>query len=249
MIDHVVVHPDAESLAAGAAARLVTALIDAQSVRDLVHVALTGGGIGTAVMAAVLAEPAHEGLDLDRIHWWWSDERFVPAGDAQRNDTAARAAMLDALAPPDGTVHPMPALEDGLSPEAAAARYAQELARYAEAGADAPLFDVMLLGLGPDAHVASLFPGHAAALADGPAVLAVHDAPKPPPTRLSFASRMLHQQARHVWLLASGQEKAKAAHTAVRSTKVVPAQPVSVVQGTEETLLLADVQAAPWYGG
>lgn len=248
MIDHVIVHPDAPALAAATAARLVTALLDGQASRDRLHVALTGGRIGTAALAAVLQEPARGSLDLDRIHWWWSDERFLPSGDPERNETGARGALLDALGAPEDLIHPMPARVPGATAQTAAAAYAEALARHADPGADAPVFDVMLLGLGPDAHIASLFPGHPAGLAEGPAVIAVHGSPKPPPTRVSFARRLLHDQARRVWLLAAGQEKAGATYTAARTTRIDPQEPVSSVHGTEETLLLADVAAVPWYG-
>ncbi len=84
--DTVIVHPDHDTLAAAVASRLITAILDSQARRGSAHVALTGGRIGTASMAAVLADPAHRAVDWGLVDFWWSDERFVPAGDDIAND-------------------------------------------------------------------------------------------------------------------------------------------------------------------
>ena len=91
----VVVHRDAELLAAVAAARLVTGLVDAISARGSAHLVLTGGGVGIATLAALAASPARDAVDWRRLHVWWGDERFLPAGHPDRNETQARAALLD----------------------------------------------------------------------------------------------------------------------------------------------------------
>ena len=103
-------------------------------------------------------------VDAGRLHLWWGDERFLPAGDADRNETQAREALLDGWSPPPSQVHPMPALDglDGDDVDAAAARYAEELAAGSVTGVDGlPVLDVVLLGSGPDGHGASLFPDKA----------------------------------------------------------------------------------------
>ena len=103
-------------------------------------------------------------------------------------------------------VHPMPALDgpDGPDVDAAAARYARELAASAGRGEDVPQFDVLMLGVGPDAHVASLFPEHPALHERGATTVAVRGAPKPPPVRISLTFPALCA-ARDVWFLVSGR--------------------------------------------
>ncbi|HEX8345716.1 MAG TPA: 6-phosphogluconolactonase, partial [Actinoplanes sp.] len=132
----VVVVPDADVLASAVAARLVVKIIDAQALRGAAHVVLTGGRIAAKVLRAVRELPASAAIDWSRVDLWWGDERFLPAGDADRNETQAREALLDALPLDPACVHPMPASDgpDGDDPDAAAQRYAAELAASAGPG-------------------------------------------------------------------------------------------------------------------
>lgn len=235
----VVVHPDQATLVAAAAARLLTRLCDVQAVRSPTHVVLTGGTVGIALLAAVAEHPVRDAVDWSDVHVWWGDERFLPEGDPERNETQARDALLAGLPVPAAHVHPMPAAP-GL-PEDSAADYAAELRAHASEGFDVPAFDLLLLGMGPDAHVASLFPGHAGLAASG-AVTAVHDSPKPPPMRVSLTFAAINR-AREVWVVASGSEKAPAVAAGLRSGDLAEA-PVRGVRGTERTLWLLDAAAA-----
>lgn len=242
--DLVVIHPDPDALAAAVAARLVTAILDAQALRGSAHVVLTGGTVGTASLAAVLAEPAQAAVDWSRVDFWWSDERFEPTGSDLRNETGARAAMLDHLPVDPARVHPMPARggEFGEDIAAAAAGYAAELAAAAPAGAAYPDFDVAMLGVGHDGHVASLFPGFSAP-PEGATVIAVLDSPKPPPTRISFTLPVINSAAA-VWLVADGDAKAAAVAAALNPAPGESPVPAGMVYGRAGTLALLDVAAA-----
>lgn len=233
-------HADADALAEAAAGRLVAAVIEAQDQRDLAHVVLTGGGIGTEVLVALSASPAVSAIDWHRIHLWWGDERYLPAGDAGRNDTAAHAALIDAVAIPRDRVHAIAGPDTSDSPEAAAAAYAQTL-RSAGGGA-IPEFDLVLLGIGPDAHVASLFPEHPAVHEHGD-VVAVHHAPKPPATRVSMTLATLNT-ARQSLILASGKAKAAAVRLALEEHAGPLQVPASGIHAAQQSLLLVDEAAA-----
>lgn len=244
----VVVHQDAELLAAAVAARLVTRLVDAQSARGSASVVLTGGGIGIATLAALAASPARDAIDWRAVELWWGDERYLPAGHADRNETQARTALLDSLddlAP--ARVHPMPA-DDGGPAEDAAAAYARALAAASrpEDHGPVPTFDVVLLGLGSDGHVASLFPEQPAVHDERP-VVAVRGAPKPPPTRISLGFSALCA-GREVWVLAAGAAKAGAVSLALSGAGRVQV-PAAGVHGRARTLYLLDRAAAGQVAG
>ncbi|MGW0231658.1 6-phosphogluconolactonase [Actinopolymorpha singaporensis] len=242
----VVVHAHKDLLAQAVAARLVTRVVDGQAGGRTAHVVLTGGGIGTAVLAALAAAPARDAIDWSRLDVWWGDERFVPEGDPERNETGARAALLDHVPIPADRVHPMPAADgaEGDRPEDAARRYAEELRAAArpEDHGPVPRFDVLMLGVGPDGHVASLFPEHPAVHEEEDSVVAVHGAPKPPPTRLSLTFPALNA-AREVWFLVSGEEKAGAVRLALGGAGPVQI-PAAGVRGRQRTLWLLDRSAA-----
>ncbi|GAA0227138.1 6-phosphogluconolactonase [Actinomadura nitritigenes] len=241
----VLVHRDQDLLAAAAAARLVTRIVDAQAARGSASVVLTGGGVGTAVLAALAATGARDAVDWRRLDVWWGDERFLPAGDPERNETGARAALLDHVDLDPARVHPMPASDgpDGDDVEAAAERYAAELRAAArpEDHGPVPSFDVLMLGVGPDAHVASLFPEMPAVRDERP-VVAVHGAPKPPPTRISLTFPSLCA-AQEVWVLASGESKAKAVRLGLSGAGPVQV-PCAGARGRRSTLFLLDRAAA-----
>jgi 6-phosphogluconolactonase len=227
------IHPDAEDLAFSVASRLITALTDAQSTGGVAQVVLTGGRVAAKIYGAVAESPARVEVDWQRVEFWWGDERFVPDGDPERNETQARDAFLSALEVDPARVHPMPA-DTGQGAEAAAAAYAEELA-----AAGPPTFDVLMLGVGPDGHVASLFPGYPQLEVTDVAAVAVHDSPKPPPTRVSLTLPLLNR-SREVWFVVSGEDKAEAVAEALAEGDVPAARP----KGQNRTLWLLDQAAA-----
>ncbi|GFH35251.1 6-phosphogluconolactonase [Streptomyces pacificus] len=249
-----VVHRDKELMARAAAARLITKIVDAQAARGSASVVLTGGRNGNGLLAALAAAPARDAVDWNRLDLWWGDERFLPEGDPERNVTQAREALLDSVPLDPARVHPMPASDGphGGDPDAAAAAYAAELAAAAEpehyrsaaaaAGGDVPAFDVLMLGVGPDTHVASLFPELPAVRETERTVVGVHGAPKPPPTRVTLTLPAI-RSAREVWLLAAGEDKAGAARIALSGAGEIQA-PAAGAYGRSRTLWLLDAAAA-----
>ncbi|MEV4265233.1 6-phosphogluconolactonase [Kribbella sp. NPDC049584] len=227
------IHTDAEDLAFSVAERLITALADAQSTGGVAHIVLTGGRVAAEVYRAVAGSPAKVEVDWHRVEFWWGDERFLPDGDPERNETQARDALLSAIDVDPARVHPMPA-DNGQGAEAAAAAYADELE-----AAGPPTFDVLMLGVGPDGHVASLFPGYPQLEVVDVAAVAVHDSPKPPPTRVSLTMPLLNR-TREVWFVVSGEDKADAVATALAEGDVPAARP----KGENRTLWLLDQAAA-----
>lgn len=242
----VVVRDDRIVLASLVADRLVGLLAEETDGGRGVHVALTGGTMGIAVLGAVAEHPLRDSFDWGTVHLWFSDERFVARDDPERNTGQARAALLDGLAIPAENIHEPPAAGRGATLDVAARDYAAELARFPQPDATPyPAFDVCLLGMGPDGHVASLFPGRPEVGAPG-VVLPIRDSPKPPPDRITFTNSVINASAR-VWLVVAGADKAAAlAQTMAESRRrTVPA---ATVHGTLETLVFADADAAAGLG-
>ncbi|MGW9402292.1 6-phosphogluconolactonase, partial [Streptomyces sp. NPDC055642] len=219
-------------MAQAAAARLITRIVDAQASRGSASVVLTGGRNGNGLLAALAAAPARDAVDWSRLDLWWGDERFLPEGDPDRNVTQAREVLLDSVPLDPKRVHAMPASDGphGSDVDAAAAAYAEELAA---AGDPVPDFDVLMLGVGPDTHVASLFPELPAVRETERTVVGVHGAPKPPPTRVTLTLPAI-RAAREVWLLAAGEDKAEAAAIALSGAGEIQA-PAAGAQGRSRT--------------
>jgi len=241
----VVVHSSPDLLAKAVAARLVTRLVDAQAARGTASVVLTGGTIGIAVLAELRDSPARDAVDWPRVDVWWGDERFVPAGDDQRNDLQADRALLEAVPVDPARVHRFASAGGprGDEPEPAAEAYAHELATASrpEDHDDVPRFDVLLLGMGEEGHIASIFPESPAAY-DERTVVAVRGCPKPPPTRLTMTFRAINA-ANEVWLVVAGEAKAPAVALALGGAGQVQV-PAAGARGRQRTLWLLDRAAA-----
>lgn len=231
----VIVYPDAATVAKAAASRLLTVLADTLAVQERADIVLTGGTVGIQTLREVAASPLVSAVDWSAVHLWWGDERFVPTGDPDRNEGQAQEALIAHLPVPAENVHRMPSTDITDSPETAAALYFDELNQHGD-----PEFDVLMLGVGPDGHVASLFPGHSVYEKSAATVVAVLDSPKPPPVRITLGITALNR-AKRVWLVAAGEEKAESIAEALHGNTTYPA---AAVHGELETVWLLDVAAA-----
>lgn len=215
-------HPfaDERTLQAAAVESIVASARQAIRDRGSFHIVLAGGRTPRGV---------YERLAATRSDWaswfvYFGDERCLPVSDPERNSTMAAESWLNHVGIPVAQVHGIPAECDPLE---AARNYAQILSRVGD-------FDFVLLGLGEDGHTASLFPGHALGESpEAPDVLAVFDAPKPPPQRVSLSAHRLGR-ARNVIFLVSGESKRRSvaawrAGEQIPATAIVPRSGVDVL--------------------
>jgi 6-phosphogluconolactonase len=228
-----VVLPTRSDVEVRVADQLLTEIMLAVSSRRRADVVVTGGTVGIGILAAVLRNHRSHDVDWSRVHVWWGDERFVPDGHADRNDQQARVALLDHIAIPAENLHSFPN-DVGQSIETARDEF---LAGYP---AGFPQFDVALNGIGPDGHAASLFPGRDHG--ESVSVIAVRDSPKLPSERLSFTFGVLNQ-SRHVWIVASGADKADAIGR-IAENSPTSTTPAAGLSGVVDTVVWLDTAAA-----
>lgn len=212
------VYPNADTLHEHAARIIQRIAREAIAARRAFHVVLAGGGTPQAVYRHLRNADAF----WHAWHIYFGDERCLPADHPERNSAMANETWLGHVAIPAGQVHIIPA-EQGA--QAAAQAYSRLLQVV-------DFFDLVLLGLGEDGHTASLFPGHDWGTDDAaPTVLPVHDAPKPPPDRVSLSAARL-SAARQVVFLATGAAK-RAAISEWRTGAQIPARAVTPAGGVD----------------
>jgi 6-phosphogluconolactonase len=238
----VVISPDPASLAEAVASRFLSRLAKAPAAKKHLHVSLTGGTMGSAVLAAIAKDPKTAQMDWSRVHFWWSDERFVPRDHDDRNEKAARSALLDHLDLPAANIHPMAASDDGIDLDAAAQAYAKELAGFATGGEAWPSFGVSFLGVGPDGHIASLFPDRPEIHLTDVAAVGVRDSPKPPPERITLTRPVINASKR-VWMVLAGADKASALGLALAGASY-HSVPAAGAKGRKRTIFFVDEAAA-----
>ncbi|TCD54205.1 6-phosphogluconolactonase [Alloscardovia theropitheci] len=254
----VLLYPDEKMLVNVVATRMLLRISDLLQLQDRVDIALTGGTDGIAVLEAASHNPLQDAIDFSRVHFWWGDERFVQADDADRNALQARQAWLDTLVKngklPESNIHEMPAdtrtrddadnASDATNDDilAEAARSYQSELEY-EIGTEGSL-DIALFGVGPDGHFASLFPGRDEVLISDDSIKAVgvSHSPKMPPLRVSLTVPFI-QQSESVWVFAAGERKADAVSRALGSADNHHV-PSSYARGTQESLWMIDEAAA-----
>lgn len=229
----IALHATADEVAEALATRLLARLAELQADGRVPQVALTGGRIATKAYTRLAAEGRDSAVDWTRVDLWWGDERFVPADDQDRNAKQVLDLIRGPLGLPDARVHEMPATDGGLDLDTAAEAYGAELGD--------TVFDLCLLGLGPDGHVASLFPEHPSSSATG-RVIAVRNSPKPPPDRLSLTLEVINAST-EVWFVVSGADKSDAAALALSGAGPMQV-PGAGAHGRRRTLWLIDREAA-----
>jgi 6-phosphogluconolactonase len=240
---------------AAIAARLITKLVDVQDKYGEATVVLTGGTVGIGTLKAVADSPAAPAVEWSKVNFWWGDERFVAADDPDRNSGQAFQALLSHIPVDPDRIHQPGSSDDFDTPEEAADDYARRLreAAQAEHAADMsddrpdnpgvlPRLDVVLLGVGPDAHVASLFPEQGAVREKERTVVGVRNSPKPPPQRISLTLPAINTAA-EVWMVVAGEDKAGAVGLALAGANPVQV-PAAGPRGTFRTLWLIDENAA-----
>ena len=238
----VVVEPNPGALAARVADRFLARLRARTRNGRVAHIALTGGSMGAAVLRATADHPRCAEIDWSLVHFWWGDERFVPRDDADRNALQSRQALLDRITVPDANVHEIAASDSGLTLDEAAEAYAAELARYATGEHPWPSFAVCFLGVGPDGHIASLFPDRPEVTVTDAAALPVRDSPKPPPERVTLTRPVLNASKR-VWLVLTGADKASALGLALAGASYANV-PAAGAKGRKRTIFFVDEAAA-----
>lgn len=230
------VHPDAAALATAVAGELLSRIADAQAAGSVPEIGLTGGTIADAIHREIARLSDDSGVDWGAVQFWFGDERFVPRDSPERNAGQARAAFLDEVGA--FRVQEVPASDEVAKVDEAADGYAAAVRSHGTGG-----FDILMLGVGPDGHIASLFPGHPALDVVDAITAAVHDSPKPPPERVTFTIEALNR-ATTVWFVASGEGKADAVRRALAESGTVAETPARAVRGERETTWFLDHDAA-----
>jgi len=238
----VVVYPDKQTLATVLAERFIQKVVGFVETKGEATIVLTGGTMGYATLAAVNASKDRDSIDWTKVNFWWGDERWLPDGDAERNETQAREALLAHIELDDSRVHAFASSDAGIELDAAADAYAAELKANAPAGADYPVFDITFLGVGPDGHIASLFPERGGIRVEDRTVIPVRNSPKPPAERLSLTLPVINSSER-IWLVLAGADKASALGLTLADASVFEV-PAAGASGRRTTLFLVDQDAA-----
>jgi len=228
---------DGEALAQAAAERFVGLAQEAIRDEGRFSVALSGGSTPQRLHKLLTQAPLKDKVDWSKVHFFFGDERFLPPDNPDSNYFMAQETLLGEVPIPDEQIHPF--ITEGIGAEEAAEHYAKDLQTFF--GNAAPSFDLIFLGMGPDGHTASLFPGFPQ-VTNPPDTLvtAVFDAPKAPPTRLTLTLKTINA-AKNVLFLVGGDSKAEAV---ARISKGDAALPAALVQPSGKLEWLLDEAAA-----
>ncbi|GAB4450503.1 MAG: 6-phosphogluconolactonase [Anaerolineae bacterium] len=210
-----------------AAQLLADAAAQAVAGRGRFVVAISGGSLPGIIAPPLLAEPLRSRLPWPACHLFFADERCVPLDDPESNYRLVREQLLNRLPVPPGQIYP---IDPALSPAAAAEVYAAQLRRIFGDAPAPPRFDAVLLGMGPDGHTASLFPGHPLLAEHTRWVAPITNSPKPPPRRITLTLPLLNA-ARLVIFIATGSNKAEVLPRVLLPNATLPAGLVRPASG------------------
>lgn len=219
-------YSDAAELSEEVTFQILAAIEKGLKLKNKFHLVLTGGTLGAQISNALVKEFNADTDAFDGLHIWWSDERFVPVDSSERNSLPFNKTLLNKKI----VVHQGLASDDAENVDEAVADYALALENVE--------IDLNILGLGPDGHVASLFPG-VADIEDSRTIFAITESPKLPAVRISFTMKTINS-AEEVWLVAAGASKAEAVTKVVEADLSIPA---SHVRGKSHTRLIVDTEA------
>ena len=218
-------YADAAELTTEVVAQLLQSIEEGLTEGARFDLALTGGTLGLAISKSLVEVLNQNSDDFAGLHIWWSDERFVEGNSEERNAIPFHKKLNNK----NVIVHEVIASELG-SAEEALADYDSQLENVN--------LDLAILGLGPDGHVASIFPGRSD-LDNLNRVFLIEDSPKPPSVRISFTMAMINS-AEKVWIVATGEGKAEAVTKIIEADLSIPA---SYVRGSHHTRLIVDTEA------
>ncbi|WP_052316355.1 6-phosphogluconolactonase, partial [Tropheryma whipplei] len=179
------------------------------------HVGLEGGTMSELTLSRIAMYAARAKVIWNRVHFWWSDERYLPDGNSHRNYEQAKRCLFSRVKVPEGNIHQIPFIPGDIN--LAVRRYSDELERLSQDNGKVPEFDILFLGMGPDGHTASLFPNMSH---PNVSVVPVFNAPKPPPERISMTLGAINS-ANRIWVQLSGLEKAKPLKSALEGADVL----------------------------
>jgi 6-phosphogluconolactonase len=222
-----------QDLFQAAAEEVIRVAKDAIAQRGRFTLALSGGSTPKSLYTLIAAN-ASSSLPWDRIFFFWGDERHVPPTDAQSNYRMAKETILSKVPVPPGNIFPVPTENSDAS--AVAAAYEQTLQKFFDvAPGKFPRFDLVLLGMGPDGHTASLFP-ETAALHEQSRLVVANWVEKLNTSRITFTLPVLNA-AREVVFLVSGADKASVLHEVLEGSAPGEKYPSKLVRPNDGKLV------------
>lgn len=222
---HIAIYPDLETISQQAAAYIARIAREAIVTRGRFTLALSGGNTPKKLYSLLATEPYSSQIDWQLVDIFWSDERCVPPDDPESNYLMAQEVLLSRISIAVAQVHRMPA--DRADRDAASLAYTRDMQRVFSTNG-IPEFDLLQLGMGPEAHTASLFP-HQPSLHETQRLVMPVSVPKPPPDRLTFTPPILNA-ARNILFLATGADKVDALHAVIEGPTNPDEYPAQIVR-------------------